>query len=201
MPTNRPKWAERAIREWQRQTYPSKQLIVVTDGEQLRINPVPGVHIVHLDGRHSVGAKRNIACEIARGGIIAHVDDDDWYAPERLERQVALLESSRARVVGFNSAPFVDIRTGEARQCRGCVLGASFMYWRGWWEYHRFGNLQLAEDVDFWNTAKPAVLAVPGDGYIVCRNHAQNTDPRGMWLEWPLIDPKTIPHEAQLGLL
>ena len=200
MPTNRPKWAARAIREWNQQTYRDRELIVVVDGEKLETELPPGVRVVHLDGKHSVGAKRNIACELARGGIIAHVDDDDWYAPNRLDVQVRLLESSDVRVVGFRSAAFFDTRTKEARLCTGCVLGASFVYWRGWWESHRFANHQLGEDVDFWNTAKPKVLAIEGDDFLVCRNHAQNTDQRGMWKEWRLIDIADIPEAALADL-
>ena len=52
--------------------------------------------IVYLrrDQRSSVGVKRNLACEHAEGELIAHFDDDDWYAPNRLSIQVAALRES-----------------------------------------------------------------------------------------------------------
>ncbi len=45
---------------------------------------VPGVRYLQLPQRASIGAKRNLACAEARGELIAHWDDDDWYAPARL---------------------------------------------------------------------------------------------------------------------
>ena len=166
------------------------------DGHRLNLNLPPNVQVIHLDGKSSVGAKRNIACEIARGQIISHVDDDDWYAPERLEVQVEHLVKSGAQVVAFNSAPFFDVDTLQARQCQGCILGTSFVYWRSWWASHRFPNFQLAEDVDFWNAAKPRVSKLPGEGYLVCRNLLQNKNPRSLWREWRVIDIATVPRDA-----
>ena len=44
--------------------------------------------------KRSLGALRNLAVEAARGGIVAQWDDDDWYAPARLEEQVRSLAES-----------------------------------------------------------------------------------------------------------
>lgn len=35
----------------------------------------PRIHYVHLDGRNTVGAKRNHGCELAGGQLIACWDD------------------------------------------------------------------------------------------------------------------------------
>ena len=69
------------------QDYPNKELTIVDDDRD-RIEDlapgVPGISYFSLPGCDSIGAKRNLACAQARGEIIAHWDDDDWYAPERL---------------------------------------------------------------------------------------------------------------------
>jgi hypothetical protein len=44
----------------------------------------------------SIGAMRNEACQLARGEIVAHWDDDDWYGPQRLTRQVEGIRSGEA---------------------------------------------------------------------------------------------------------
>jgi glycosyltransferase involved in cell wall biosynthesis len=69
---------------------------------------------IRLSERRPLGAKRNLACEIARGEIIAHWDDDDWYAPDRLSRQAALLTDSGASLCGLDTVLFYDLRSGEA---------------------------------------------------------------------------------------
>jgi len=38
-----------------------------------------------------IGTKRNALCTAARGEIIAHFDDDDFYAPYYIERMVSLM--------------------------------------------------------------------------------------------------------------
>lgn len=44
----------------------------------------------------SLGLKRNIACQLARGDVFAHFDDDDLYAPTYLETMVVhILEAER----------------------------------------------------------------------------------------------------------
>lgn len=44
----------------------------------------------------SIGMKRNIAVGTARGEIIVHWDDDDWYAADRVTIQVAPIIAGRA---------------------------------------------------------------------------------------------------------
>jgi Glycosyl transferase family 2 len=68
-----------------------------------------------LDKRHTIGAKRNLACEEARGEIIAHWDDDDWHAPDRLRYQTQALLHRGADVCGLATLLFYDLSTGRAR--------------------------------------------------------------------------------------
>jgi glycosyltransferase involved in cell wall biosynthesis len=44
-------------------------------------------------GRPSIGEKRNIACELARGKYIVHRDDDDYYGPNYMKDTVNHLQS------------------------------------------------------------------------------------------------------------
>ena len=48
---------------------------------------VAGIDYHRLEQRTVLGAKRNLACELAAGLLIAHWDDDDWQAPRRLMRR------------------------------------------------------------------------------------------------------------------
>lgn len=88
---------ERAIHCYERQTYPNTELIVVDDsGKDLSrlLSSVPNVLYVQLSPTSSyvLGELRNIALEVARGKYLAQWDDDDWYHPERLRTQIAILE-------------------------------------------------------------------------------------------------------------
>jgi len=61
--------------------------------------------------RQSLGLKRNLACEEAGGPIIAHWDDDDWYASHRLSYQVEVLLREDADACGIATGLFYEILT------------------------------------------------------------------------------------------
>jgi glycosyltransferase involved in cell wall biosynthesis len=84
MPTyNRRSFVPQAIFYSLHQNYPNKELIIVDDGDDAVGDLVPAderIRYIRSPGRQSIGLKRNLACEEARGSIIAYWDDDDWYA-------------------------------------------------------------------------------------------------------------------------
>jgi glycosyltransferase involved in cell wall biosynthesis len=51
----------------------------------------PHLRYFHATDRFTVGEKRNILVEAARGEIIAHFDDDDFYRADYLARMVSVL--------------------------------------------------------------------------------------------------------------
>jgi len=127
--------AARAVRCFESQTYPEKDLLVFpTD---------------HLRGT-TTGELRNLACAEARGDIVAHWDDDDWSHPQRIEEQVEMLQSRGADAVGYREMLFWDTRgPGEAwlysnRDPAYCIC-ASLCYWRTAWERHPFVARMIGE--------------------------------------------------------
>ena len=66
----------------------------------------PRIAYHRLDRRVVLGAKRNLACELAKGSHIAHWDDDDWQAPQRLSRQMAACVDGGHDLCGSASVTF-----------------------------------------------------------------------------------------------
>jgi len=88
-----------AIESILNQTFPYLELIIVDDGST---DETPGVldrysdpRIVRLrnESNQGVARARNRGCAMARGEYIAVQDADDLSAPERLEKQVAFLDT------------------------------------------------------------------------------------------------------------
>ena len=163
MPTrNRRAFIRQALAYFERQDYPNKELIVVDDGddkvEDLFLS-YSGVRYVALPKLASIGTKRNFACGLAQGAIIAHWDDDDWYAPYRLSYQIEPLLSGQSDLIGLETFCFFDLPRWQGWTCSpdlhsrlfvGDVHGGTLVYWRWIWERHaHYPSISLAEDASF----------------------------------------------------
>ena len=190
MPTaDRRSLVPQAIRHFLRQDYPNRELIIVDDGLDNIADLVPDderIHYTRLAQRLSMGAKHNLACELARGEVIAHWDDDDWIAPWRLSYQVRELDGqSPETLCGLARVLFYEPRSERAWEYaypeggRPWVLGATFCYFRRFWEYHRFPDMNEGADTVFvWNLQNVNVLAHQEHTFYVGTVHATNTSPK-----------------------
>jgi O-antigen biosynthesis protein len=203
MPTaNRRRFVEKAIRYFDRQTYGNRELIIIDDGD----NPVEDlargneqIRYVHLDRPATVGAKRNLACEQARGEIIAHWDDDDWYAPNRLDYQVAAIARSSGAICGVNDLIYYDLRQRRAfryiypRDQRPWLAGNALCYGVKAWARSRFNDIDVGEDALFvWSATAQDVIALPDSRFIVAMIHSGNVSPKATesahWRPHPVND-------------
>ncbi|HEY0686558.1 MAG TPA: glycosyltransferase [Steroidobacter sp.] len=100
--------AKRAIDCFARQSYPAKELVIVTDdspayrnalqrhvrdrglGDSVRFHQVAGE-------AHCLGQLRNVSLDQARGEIVCQWDDDDCYHPDRLTLQSEHMLREHAR--------------------------------------------------------------------------------------------------------
>ena len=123
---------EEALSSVERQTYGSWEVLFFdngsTDGSaelavaRARAGPEdpPRWRIVSSERSIPVGEARNRSVALARGGLVAFLDADDTWRPEKLEMQVGLLDRTGAGLV-FSEASVVD--------ANGAVLGRFFERW------------------------------------------------------------------------
>lgn len=221
MPTrNRRAFVHQALMYFDRQDYPNRELIIVDDGNDRLSDLIPPgsqVNYIALSQKASIGAKRNIACEQARGTIIAHWDDDDWYAPHRLRHQVMPLLDNRADITGLETSCFFDLTRWQAWTCTpdlhrhlfvGDVHGGTLVYWRWVWErLARYPKASLAEDASFLKQAclKGARLhKLPHANSFVYLRHGGNAwhFPLGSYLQpagWERADLNSFLPPADLA--
>jgi glycosyltransferase involved in cell wall biosynthesis len=99
------------IKCFEHQTYPRDRMewIIVDDGtdkiEDL-VAHLPYVRYIKCNEKMTLGKKRNISNEKAKGDIIVYMDDDDYYPPERVKHAVEKLRESKALCAG-SSAMFI----------------------------------------------------------------------------------------------
>lgn len=184
MPTwNRREFVPLAIRYFLRQDYDRRELIVVDDGDDCVEDLIPDdprVRYLRLEGRHRVGEKRNLACERARGELIAHWDDDDWSAPHRLRVQVGALRGADA--CGSVELLYYELEGGRAWRYRYSgrrrpwVVGGTLVYRHDVWRRSPFPDLHVGEETPFLDRLAPERVRVLEDSsYYVGLIHRRNT--------------------------
>ena len=118
--------ARQAIRCFQAQTYPLKDLLIINHGDEDLAPPFADDRIRELrvvkHPDETIGDLRNIGLREAKGDLILNWDDDDWYAPERMEVQ-AQAQRGKAVVVLGNQLRY-NMLSGSA-YCESAAHGIS----------------------------------------------------------------------------
>ena len=87
------------------QTYSDFEVIVVNDGSEDNTRQVaegiddPRVTVIHHPQNRGVAAARNTGIQAARGSLVAFLDDDDRWLPDKLAKQVPLFADSAVGLV------------------------------------------------------------------------------------------------------
>lgn len=201
MPTaNRRQFVPRAIRWFQRQTYVPAELIVLDDGTDpvadLMPPDDPRVHYVRCMPT-PLGCKRNIVCGLARGELIAHWDDDDWYAPDRLAVQVERMADPAVDICGILRPYYYDVERRLAFVYEGPKSLSHpreawmylLCYRKSAWNRIRFRTVQMASDSIFLRNVVYTRRAAVDPRLAVCTIHAHNVSPKATEQDvWRRID-------------
>jgi glycosyltransferase involved in cell wall biosynthesis len=97
---------------FEHQTYPKDKIewIIIDDGtdkiEDL-VRHIPQVKYLKYNKKLTLGQKRNIGNDAAKGEIIVYMDDDDYYPPERISHAVDMLKQTPKALCAGSSAMFI----------------------------------------------------------------------------------------------
>lgn len=142
---DRPEFAERARRCFAEQTFPGPLAVLFElDNSAATWR---GMSFGSLRNHAVRQIVRDLDCKDL---IIIHWDDDDYHAPDRIERQVAQLLVSDKPCVGLHSGLFYETITGECWQYkstdRNYTFGASLCYWASAWQRTPFPTDSSSSD-------------------------------------------------------
>jgi hypothetical protein len=136
----------------------------------------------------SIGGKRNRACREGRGELFIQWDDDDWYGPGRIRRQVEPLLAGQAEITGLAEAPMLNLATLEfwqpsSESFRRLAFAGVYC---GTLAFRRavsdkltcYPDVSLGEDVAFLRPALAAgcrLAPVPARNDFIYVRHGKNT--------------------------
>lgn len=203
MPTGgRERFARQAVRYFQRQTYPNRELIVVDDGDvgdtaegwplwMDALDPCETdapVRYLRVPTGTTIGAKRNAAVRAARGDLLLCWDDDDWYGPERIGRQVEPMIAGRAGVTALGRSLFYHVESDQFWRCSAeiharmfyqSVIGGTLAFRRSDWRASGgFPAKSMAEDASFLRRLlmrNVALEQVSSENLFVYVRHGSNS--------------------------
>jgi glycosyltransferase involved in cell wall biosynthesis len=126
----RPHWLVRSVRSVLDQSYEQLEVIVIVDGPDrataLQLEQFTDERVKVYPQEKNVGGAtaRNIGVSVARGEWIAFLDDDDFWLPEKLEKQMRLASTLRV------AYPIISTRV-VAQSLTGARLLPRRLYKRG----------------------------------------------------------------------
>jgi glycosyltransferase involved in cell wall biosynthesis len=191
---NRPQLLLRALHSLQAQLYPDWEALVVDDGDGSGLEAArglgdPRVRALRNAGRGQVQA-RNTALEAASGGIIALLDDDDWWEDRtHLHRALRALKNGPALVyrggylvqerdgLELERLPFDFAATPESLRQDNTILATGIAYPRAF--HDELGPFD-PEVSDYWDwdwylrvtKAGYSLVQLPGRGVAVSMHGA-----------------------------
>ncbi|MDO5617795.1 glycosyltransferase family protein [Kocuria sp.] len=164
--TNRPHNLDQALKTIGAQVGVELELVVVCHGfvpdhqslhDQARASGLEHVQILNAPQEWSLGECFNVGVQAATGQVITKMDDDDWYGPNYLRDQLAVMRVTGADVVGkqasylyVQSSDVTLLRFGEREhRWTDFVLGPTLMARRAVFEQVPFEARTTGEDSAF----------------------------------------------------
>lgn len=108
---NRKSLVTRAIDSALNQSYPYMECIVVddasSDGTREMLSAREDIQYIYIPQEESRGGNyaRNVGIKAAKGKYVAMLDDDDFWLPTKIEKQVKLIEEKECDLVYCGSIP------------------------------------------------------------------------------------------------
>jgi len=109
---NRRPFIPSMIKCFEIQNYPKDKIewIIIDDGTDKigdLVTHIPQVKYLGYEEKMTLGKKRNIGNQNAKGDIIIYMDDDDYYPPDRISHAVETLNKNPKALCAGSSAMFI----------------------------------------------------------------------------------------------
>jgi hypothetical protein len=151
------------------------------------------VKYIPIEGRMSIGEKRNVAIEHAANDIILFMDDDDHYPSTSFRRRVAWLtkgtkagQTGEASIACCTTLALYDLKRGVSAvnvppfdiPLAQRVSEATLTFKKSAWLERRFPHVSMAEGEEWIAGREHQVIEIPPQQIIVAFSHGGNQSSR-----------------------
>jgi glycosyltransferase involved in cell wall biosynthesis len=150
------------------------------------------VKYIPIQGRMTIGEKRNHGIEHATNDIILFMDDDDHYPPTSFRRRVAwLLKGRRGDKVGCDVAACTTIALYDLMRGVSAVnvppwrlplyqriSEATLTFRKSFWEERKFPHVNMAEGEEWLKGREEQFMEIAPQQIIVAFTHSGNASSR-----------------------
>jgi hypothetical protein len=148
---------------------------------------------IPIQGRMTIGEKRNIGVENASNDIILFMDDDDHYPETSFRRRVSWLNKGakrgsvgRANIACCTTLALYDLKRGISAvnvppydiPFAQRISEATLTFRKSAWIERKFPNVSLAEGEDWISGREDQVIEIPPQQIIVAFSHGANQSTR-----------------------
>jgi len=178
------------------QTYPKDKMewIIVDDGtdkiEDL-VSDHPLVSYFKFDKKLTLGKKRNVMHNKARGSIIVYMDDDDYYPPERVSHAVETLIKNPTVLCAGSSEMYIYFKDTNQMVQFGPygpnhATAGTFAFRKELLQEHKYNNdACLAEEREFLKGYTVPFVQLDSMKTILVFSHRHNTFDKRILLQDP----------------
>jgi len=167
---NRRSLAERAVHCFAQQTWHRRELVIVDDGDEdyapmlaryIEAGAVIRYHRIESNPEVLLGGLRNLSLDLAEGELCIQWDDDEWYAPDRIERQASVIGDGAAVALRWTLMSVHSPTRGRLafRSDAGIATPGTVLHRR---DAARYPNLRRGEDSAFLRDLRCGGLTVLG---------------------------------------
>lgn len=167
------------------QDYPLSQIewIIGDDGKDKigdLVKDISYVRYLEFDKKLQLGEKRNKLMMEAKGDVIIHFDDDDYYPPDRISHAVSKLEES-GKLMAF--IPYIHIYFKHIKELRRvgpfpkyCAPEASFAYRKELLHLSSYADGDsIGEGISFLKKCNDSFVELAPRSTILCFSHDHNS--------------------------
>ncbi|WP_158737186.1 glycosyltransferase family 2 protein [Alteribacillus sp. YIM 98480] len=201
---------DNVFQNYDRQTLPDKELIIILNKDNMNINKwkqkargYKNVTVYQLTEKLTLGECLNFGVKKSRFSFIAKFDDDDYYAPNYLTTMLRPFKYSNVSIVGktsfyvyFEQLKLLSLHLpNNENKYSKHVAGATLVIKKDVFKYVKFGKMNKGSDQDFQVKCRKKGLKIySADRFnYVCLRNANKR-----YHTWKLSDKQLLKYGKKL---